>query len=61
MFVRAVRIRGQPFGVDRFSADLVDAVGPVVEAFQRGLDLRELGFELLEDREILLALERVRR
>ncbi len=58
--VRAVGIRLEALGRDRLAGDLVDAVGAVVESLQRGLDLGELVLELLEDRDVLLALERLR-
>ena len=61
MFVRAVGSADEPFGIDRLARDLVDAVRTVVDALERGLDLREVGLEPLENREVLLALERVRR
>src|SRR5581483_9773494 len=51
------RVRLEPFGRDRLAGHLVDPVGAVVDALERGLELRELGLERLQDREILLALE----
>ena len=61
MFVRAIGIGLEPLGRDRLAGDLVDAVRAFVEPLQRGFDLGELALELLEDREVLLALERLGR
>ena len=59
--VRAVGCASRRAGSIGCTGHFVDAVGAVVEPLQRGLDLDEVGFERLEDRQILLALERVRR
>jgi hypothetical protein len=44
---------------DRLTARLARPVGALVEAAQRVVDVGELGLDLLEDREVLLALERL--
>lgn len=53
-------LRREAFVTDRRAARIAGAVGPVIEAVQGALDIGELGLDLLEDREVLLAFERVR-
>ena len=57
---KRVRRHGFEAGVaDGLAARLTRPVGAVVEPAQRVLDVAQLGFDLLEDREVLLALERL--
>src|SRR4051794_40926217 len=53
------RHRLEPLLADGVAARLARAVGAVVETAQRVLDIGQLGFDLLEDREVLLPLERL--
>src|SRR5579884_885212 len=47
----------EPVGLDLFAADLADAVGPVVDLAQGGVEVADLRFELFQEREVLLPLE----
>ena len=49
----------EPLVADRVAANLARAVRTLVEAPERPIDVGQLGMHLLEDRELLLALERV--
>jgi hypothetical protein len=50
---------GQPLVGDRLAARIAPPVGAAVESPERPVDVRELGLDLLEDRELLLAFERI--
>src|SRR5260221_14386346 len=45
---------------DRLAARVTRAISAIVEATQRPLDVGQFGLDLLEDREVLLALEGLR-
>lgn len=47
----------EPVVADALSARIATAIGAVVETAQRVVDVGELGLDLLEDGEILVALE----
>src|SRR5512132_1310255 len=51
----------QTFVGDGVAAHVAGAVGTLVQPLQRPVDRRQLGLHLLEDGELLLALERVTR
>src|SRR5437764_5410806 len=47
----------QPVGLDLLAAYLADAVGALVDLAQGGVEVADLRFQLLEEREVLLPLE----